>query len=142
MIQRIQTLFLLAALALTSSHLYTTMVVNGNEAVKYSQNTSFYIISIVLSIILFLSIFLYRKRMIQIRLSVFATVVLVAYQVWLGYGYFTAPEGSAFSITIIFPVISAILTFLAVRYIARDEALVRSVTSLRKVTKKLNRKKR
>jgi phosphate/sulfate permease len=44
--------------------------------------------------------------------------------------------GSIFSITVVFPIIAAIMAFTAVRYIARDEALVRSVHSLRKSQKK------
>ncbi len=141
MIQRIQTLFLIAALALSSSHFYSTLVHNGTEVVKYNQNSSFMILSIIISFLLFISIFLYRKRMLQIRFSVFTIVLLLGYQIWLSYKYFTAPAGTLFSVTVVFPIIAAILTFMAVRYIARDEALVRSVNSLRKVTRK-NAKKR
>jgi hypothetical protein len=141
MIQRIQTLFLIAALALSSSHFYTTIVHRGTEVIKYSQNFSFMILSIIISFLLFISIFLYKKRMLQIRFSVFNIILMIGYQIWLTYKYFTAPTGSVFSVTVVFPVIAAILTFMAVRYIARDEALVRSVNSLRKVTRK-NAKKR
>lgn len=136
MIQRIQTLFLIAALALTSSHLYSNLVYNGTEAIKYSQNSSFFILSIVISSLLFISIFLYRNRMIQLRVSIFNSIIMIGYQIWLGYMYYTSPIGSIFSITVVFPIIAAILTFMAVRYIARDEALVRSVRSLRKSRKK------
>jgi uncharacterized membrane protein len=134
MIQRIQTLFLLAALALISSHLYSVLVKVGESTIKYVQNSKFLILSATISLILFLTIFLYRRRILQIRLSVFGLVLMVAYQIWLGYLYFTAPAGSLFSVTIIFPIIAAILTLTAIRYIARDEALVRSVNSLRKTT--------
>lgn len=136
MIQRIQTLFLLAALALISSHLYSGLVQNGTETIRYSQNTSFFLLTLISSILLFITIFLYRHRMFQIRLSIFGIIVMAGYQIWLGYLFFSAPKGSVFSITVVFPVIAAILTFMAVRYIARDEALVRSVKSLRKSAKK------
>lgn len=136
MIQRIQTLFLLAAAALSSSHIYSVMVRGGSEAIKYSQKSTFLILTWVITILLALTIFLYRKRMLQIRLCVFNIVLMIAYQCWLGYYYFTAPEGSVFSITVVFPLIAAIMTFTALRYIARDEALVRSANSLRKAAKK------
>lgn len=74
--------------------------------------------------------------MIQLRVSIFNSIIMIGYQIWLGYMYYTSPIGSIFSITVVFPIIAAILTFMAVRYIARDEALVRSVRSLRKSRKK------
>jgi hypothetical protein len=46
--------------------------------------------------------------------------------------FISRPEGSAFTISAVFPVVSAILVFTALRYIARDEAMVRSTSRLRK----------
>jgi hypothetical protein len=46
--------------------------------------------------------------------------------------FFSRPEGSAFGISAVFPIVAAILTFTAMKYIAGDEALVRSTSRLRK----------
>lgn len=45
--------------------------------------------------------------------------------------FFNKESESAFSITAVFPIVAAILTFTAMRYIARDEAMVRSTSRLR-----------
>ena len=92
----------------------------------------FLILLIAATAISFISIFLYRKRLIQIRLSIFNIIILIAYQAWIIYLFFDRPEGSAFTTTAVFPAVAAILTWLAFRYIARDEAMVRSVNRLRK----------
>ena len=46
--------------------------------------------------------------------------------------------GEYFTIYCLFPIIAAILLFIAIRYLARDEALVQASNSLRKIQK--NRK--
>jgi hypothetical protein len=81
------------------------------------------------------TIFLYKKRMLQIRLSVFNAVLLVGLQ-GLSFYYVKAAAGflnGTFSFTLffIFPIVAAILVFLALRSIASDEALVRSLDRLR-----------
>jgi hypothetical protein len=43
----------------------------------------------------------------------------------------TAGPGAIFSVTVAFPLIAAILTFLALRYIARDEAMIKALNRLR-----------
>jgi hypothetical protein len=43
----------------------------------------------------------------------------------------TAAPGAVFSLTVAFPLIAAILQVLALRYIARDEAMVKSLNRLR-----------
>ena len=65
--------------------------------------------------------------------------MLLGYQAWIGYAFFTREAGVAFSISAVFPIVCAILTFTAMRYIARDEAMVRSANSIRAARK--NRKK-
>ncbi len=136
MVQRIQTLFLLGAFFLNGSHFFSTMAYSVSEQVKYTQFTPFLILIILSTIISFLSIFLYRHRIVQIRASVFNSVILAAYQIWILYLFFTRPQESVFSVTALFPFVSLVLTILAIKYIARDEALVRSLNSLRKSRKK------
>lgn len=136
MIQRIQTLFLLAVSALLLSMFFVTMASDINESIRFRDITQLLIMNIVTFGLSSLSIFLYKHRMLQIRLSIFNIIILVAFQGWILWLFFNKPEGSAFTINSVFPVVSALLTLMAVRYIARDEAMVRSVSRLRKKGKK------
>jgi len=132
MLQRIQTLFLLASTTLLTILFFAVMAKSPVETVKYTAVYPLLVFNIITTLISFVTIFLYRKRMIQIRLSIFNMIILVAYQAWIIYLFVSRPEGSAFTTTAVFPAIAAILTWLAFRYIARDEAMVRSVNRLRK----------
>ncbi|MBQ5802816.1 MAG: DUF4293 domain-containing protein, partial [Bacteroidales bacterium] len=91
------------------------------------------------AVICFFTIFIFKHRILQIRMCIFNILVLLGYQAWIAYAFFTREPGVAFSISAVFPVVCAILTFTALRYIARDEAMVRSANTLRSVRR--NRKK-
>ncbi|UCH13400.1 MAG: DUF4293 domain-containing protein [Bacteroidales bacterium] len=119
-------------------------------AVIYSDNKAKTIFSTwpvttmicITGLISFFTIFLYTSRMLQIRLCVFNALLFLGLSA-LTYYYFTAIRkqvnvsdlsivGHTFKISIIFPVIAFILTFLAFRAVRRDELLVRSYERLRK----------
>jgi hypothetical protein len=96
----------------------------------------------VIGLISFISIFLYTARIMQIRLCIFNILLLVGLS-GLTYYYFIAIKKQiiisglsviehAFQLSVIFPVISIIFTFLAYRAIRKDELLVRSYERLRK----------
>lgn len=82
-----------------------------------------------------ITIFLYKKRMLQIRLCVGNIVLLVGLEGLMFYYVRLAKQAvgglSSYNIVFIFPLVSAILIFLALRAIARDEALVKSLDRLR-----------
>lgn len=141
MIQRIQTLFLLAVTLLMGSQFFSVMVYSPSEKVKYLAFFPCIIFIAITTLVSFLTIFLYHHRMLQIRITIFNTGLLIGYQIWLMYYFFKRPEGTAFSWTAIFPVVSAILSILAIRYIARDEALVRTAKRLRSIEKNRNKVK-
>lgn len=131
MIQRIQTLFLLAATGLLFSMFFSNMAYSSTETIKYTNIAALLIMLIVTCTISFVTIFLYRHRVIQIRLTILNALIMIGLQGWIMWLFFSRPEDSAFSITAVFPIVSAILTFTAMRYIARDEAMVRSTSRLR-----------
>lgn len=112
------------------------MVKNTTETIMYTDTIPFLVLATLSTIIALITIALFKKRMLQLRLSVFNAVILLSYQIWLAFGYFTSPDGSTFNITIVFPSISLILTILAIRSIGQDEALVRSLSRLRSTKKK------
>ena len=132
MIQRIQTLFLLAATALLTSLFFVTIARSQVESVKLIQIIPLLVFNIITTALSFTSIFLYKKRMLQIRLTIINAIVLFGYQAWIVYLFAIRPEGSAFTTPAVFPVVASILSWLAFRYIARDEAMVRAADRLRK----------
>jgi len=131
MIQRIQTLFLLAATGLLFSMFFANMAYFNTETIKYTNIPTLLIMLIVTFTLSFITIFLYRHRILQIRISVLNSLIMLGFQGWILWMFFSKETASAFSITAVFPIVAAILTFLAIRYIARDEAMVRSTSRLR-----------
>ena len=132
MIQRIQTLFLLCACGLVFSLFFARLIYAADYTISYTEYNPFLILTILTFIINIITIAMYRHRILQMRLCIYNILVLLGYQGWIAYLFFTREEGVAFSITAVFPIVAAILTFIAMRYIARDEALVQSINSLRK----------
>lgn len=105
------------------------------EPITYAQFTPFLILTIISAIVCFFTIFVFKHRILQIRMCIFNILVLLGYQAWIGYAFCTREPGVAFSISAVFPVVCAILTFTAMRYIARDEAMVRAASSIRSARK-------
>lgn len=96
----------------------------------------------IIGLISFFNIFFYAARSLQMRICIF-NMLLLAGLTGLIYYYFTfikkqinAGEleiiGHTLKISVIFPVISIILTYLAFRSVRRDELLVKSYERLRK----------
>ena len=72
-----------------------------------------------------------KSRTLQMRLSNLAGLLLLGLQIWMCVSWITADPRPYLSFTAVFPVIAAILDFLAGRAILRDELLVRSASRLR-----------
>ena len=93
-------------------------------------------LAIVISLLALLTIFLFKKRILQIRLCVFNAILMLGF-----YGLFAFfcwnldNQKEIFSlnlkIALSFPLVSLILDYLAIRNIGADEALVRSLDRLR-----------
>lgn len=153
MIQRIQTAFLIIATILLVFMVFMPIasVVRPTDEVVFElgfkglesangvqEPFTSYPMSILVLLCLAIcitTIFLFKRRMLQIRLCVVNIVLLLGLQ---GLSYYFAQvaqssiDGSlSFSLIFVFPLISAILVFLALRAVARDEALVRSLDRLR-----------
>lgn len=154
MIQRIQTAFLLiASILMIFVATFPTAEFVGNpdqsvfelgfkgltgEAAVDAITFSTIPLSILISLCLLIpivTIFLFKKRVLQIRLSVFSIILLLGLEGLMFY-YVRAIQSAldasvSFKLFFIFPLASAILVFLALRAIARDEALIRSLDRLR-----------
>lgn len=152
MIQRIQTLYLLAIAAMMATAVFTPLayfVAGADEYLLYAFSlkggeTTFStlymgIVVALAAIIPFVTIFLYKNRMLQIRLCAVELVLLVGSVIFMAIYYYLGGRmfsqlefnTQGFRIAIIFPVVSLILDYLAMRAIFHDEMLVRSLNRIR-----------
>ena len=154
MIQRIQTIYLLIAEILIGTLFFVPFAkiaakeggiyrfdINGviYEGVQRPETLSnslpLIILCAVSLTIVLITIFLYKNRMLQMRLCTINIFVL------LGLGsliYYYVSESAkllsgiySFTIFLLFPLIAAILIYLAIRAIKKDEMLVRSIDRIR-----------
>jgi len=158
MIQRIQTLFLLAAAILSfiiiinpvsemrlidkSQVKFTSFRIKSvNEPVKtYLYTYPIGVIAIVSTLFSLLAIFLFHKRIIQMRLCVYNILINIALLLIMFFYYFKIRNDTfnqfsivshSFTYTVIFPIVIIILLFQAFRTIRRDELLIKSYNRLR-----------
>lgn len=152
MIQRIQTLFLLVVAILMGSlyffpiaqlfgeqqeiyeFYFNGLRVFGEEDLYVATWPTFVLLSVIV-FIAFFSIFLFKKRVLQMRVNLFNIVLMIGY---LGLNYFyihnfhNQMNGKVvYQLVAVFPIISVIFTYLAIRSIGKDEALIRSIDRIR-----------
>ena len=147
MIQRIQTVYLLlvtglliAAMCLPMGYFIDTMGEHSFEVLGLEVNGAFqstwglFGILMLSTIVAFATIFLFKNRMLQIRMSIFNSLLLIGYYVAFVAFYFAFKnEANLFRIgwALCLPLISIILNILAIRAIGRDEVMVKAADRLR-----------
>ena len=149
MIQRIQSVYLLVVTILmvicmcspVGSIIASTNEISefGNLCITLPDGTKDYApwalfaILLVVAALSFGTIFLFKKRMLQIRLTIFSCVMLIGYYLALVAYIFMLAEETTFSAswTICLPFVGIILNWLAIRGIGADEALVKAYDRLR-----------
>lgn len=92
-------------------------------------------IGVISAVLSFVSIFFYRKRKLQIRLSKFNICLMVAFYLYFGYLlYELTTTGNLQFVRLVgtvMPAVAILFVVLAIRRISADEALVRSLDRLR-----------
>ncbi|MFW6327776.1 MAG: DUF4293 domain-containing protein [Bacteroidota bacterium] len=151
MIQRIQTIYLLFALIMMVLPFFIPYVevmgqdgqtyhlmgqgiyTEDGQLLEYTYPTL--IILAVSAIFSLVIIFLYKKRLLQLRLSVINLFLMLGSVVLMAYYLFqfhqNEPGLIRYDFGFIFPVIAFILTILAFRAIKKDEILIRSAERIR-----------
>lgn len=150
MIQRIQTLYLLAVVILGILLVWMPVVqfVSPEEAAElqiYELNAlggaplqglwGLLVTTLLIPVLALTDIFLYKKRLVQARLNIFLAMLCLGYYgvlaiyIWLakmslGLDWHILPCAS-------FPLICLVLTLMATRRILKDEALVRAADRIR-----------
>lgn len=145
MIQRIQTLYLLAAtilMVMTLIFPIATFYVNGEEYLLNAFNMTGPVgseshiwmgIILVLSIVVpFVTIFLFKYRVLQIRLCAVEAVLLLGAIVFVAIHYFGMDaQDKHLGWAAIMPVLALIPDLMAARAIFKDEVMVRSLDRIR-----------
>ena len=150
MLQRIQSVYLIlsAAAMLISVTLPLASFYFNTEEVLFEamgiylngeltdSTWGLFVIGLMSSIAALIIIFLYKNRILQIRLSIFNIVLMIGFYLYFGFiMYKVYPvenlEFSKVGFGAIMPIVSIILTILAIRKIGADEALIRSLNRLR-----------
>lgn len=139
-----QTLYLALATGLIAAMLFSLKAVvpgaDGDfvQEIKYTTYVPYLILLIVIVLLDFLALTVFRFRVFQMRTAVLAAIITLALQAWIAVDYFTADDSIVFRITAVFPIVAFICDLLAARGIASDIMVADSVNRLR--TKKKNRR--
>lgn len=156
MIQRIQTLYLLASTAFMAIFFLSPLatffsgdgvydltvygLISYDDSVAYTL--PYLVIIAALAMVLpFVNIFFYKKRMLQLRLCVvqiilaLGTLITTGVYYYLGNRFFGENVGgvtdSTIRIVCSLPIFAIILNYLAFRGIFRDEMLIKSIDRIR-----------
>lgn len=149
MIQRIQSVYLLIVtvllviamclpvgnlIGLEGNLIFKNFGVYG-EQISDNSTWGMFIILLLSSLISFATIFLYKNRMLQIRMSIFNTILLIGYYItFIAFMVILQKRYLAsfhLSWGLCLPLITIIFNYLAIRAIGKDEVLVKATDRLR-----------
>lgn len=154
MIQRIQTVYLLIIVALLSAMFFFPLGMLQSADALYMFDVSgmrdlqaapdqelmyptwaLFALTAVMVFVSFITIFLYKNRILQIRLSVFNAILMICFYALFAFYIWTikttVPVELHIKFALSFPLVSLIFDYLAIRNIGADEVLVRSLDRLR-----------
>ncbi len=152
MIQRIQTLYLtIALLFLSMMFVFPYAIFIDQQTINYLFDFSgvyalengnkilgvlpLQILIVTVPVITLITIFLFKKRVLQMRLCVFNMLLMVGILILAGYYIFYEKKALSaqvyYKVTLLFPLIAIVFTWLAFRNIIKDELLVRSADRIR-----------
>lgn len=150
MIQRIQSVYLLIVTILLvvclcmpvgsyiasdySVSQFTNLNITAPDGTKDYAPWALFAILLVAALLAFTTIFLFKNRMLQIRLTIFSTILLFGYYATLIAFIFMLKDKTmtyTASWTVCLPAVAIILNWLAIRAIGKDEVLVKAYDRLR-----------
>ena len=138
--QRIQTLYIGIAIALTAAMFLCPMATiiwqNGEELdIMYYEKLPYLVMLIMLLTAGICAIFSFKSWVLQARVSMLTALMMIGFQIWLGVDYFRFRGLMVFSCTMIFPLVSAILYIMAARSALVDAMTMQAVKTTKKVRK-------
>jgi len=131
----------LLTLSMFGLDMCSTLVPETGEyfGIKFIDNSRFLIFTFVVFMVTAITFFHYDKRLMQIRLCILNSLLLLGYQIWIAvafikihklYGFYKLSPGA------IIPIICIILLMIAARMILKDEAKHAFDLAIDKNTKK------
>ena len=130
--QRIQTLYLILATGLVAALFFCPKA--GD--IPYTEYWPYAILLILIAFLQVMATTTWKHRVFQMRTATLAANILIGLQIWLAVDFVRSHNTPVFHISAVFPVVAAILDFLAARSILADEMLVRSADRLRAAKRK------
>ncbi|MBL6453468.1 MAG: DUF4293 domain-containing protein [Porphyromonas sp.] len=109
---------------------FTGIIAKGWTSIKYFNLVTFVLTSLV-TIISFATIFLYKWRKLQIRLTIIGLLLMVAAIVAFGYMIWQQAGTTRMQVWLLLPLVNLICQYLAMRNIIKDDILVRASNRLR-----------
>ncbi len=107
----------------------------GESAVKIESVMPVWFLVIVTGALSLVTIFFYKRRIMQIRICIFNLLLLIGFYALFLFYFFHLRSNLdvtfSLRITVVFPAIALIMVFLATRGIRKDEMLVRSYDRIR-----------
>ena len=135
MIQRIQSIYLLMVSILSIVICFYPYASIEGTALNFCSSIIYGGLASIIPAITLVTIFLFRKRILQMRLCSFAIVLMIFQAIYMIASFFIASKDAATAchlyLPVVVPFINVILTYLAIRGIGKDEAMVRAADRLR-----------
>jgi hypothetical protein len=150
MIQRIQSIFLFASLCFLASMFFFPLAGIDSGGTLYTfdltgffsaalgetqavdRQYSLMIYGILVCALNAVTIFMYRQRVLQMRLCVYNIILIIGllgvvlYIIWM-----SPKESVQFNLPVVFPLVAGILHYLAFRGIRKDDVMVQALSRLR-----------
>ena len=139
--QRIQTLYIGIATALTAALFFCRMATiigpEGTELeIRYYEKVPYLVMLIMLLTAGVCAVFSYKSRILQARVCILTALMLLGFQLWLAVDFFRFRNDMVFSISMMFPLVSAVLNIISARSNLVDEMTLQAVKSAKKVRKR------
>ena len=139
--QRIQTLYIGIATALTIAMFFSRMAtILGPEGtgldIRYYEKIPYLVMLIMLLTAGICAIFSYKSRSLQARVCILSALMFLGFQIWLGIDFLRFRHDMVFSITLLFPLVSAALNIIAARSNLVDEMTLQAVKSAKKARRR------
>jgi hypothetical protein len=156
MLQRVQTVYLFVIAALMVAVVFFPLATLQSGDTLYSLDVfgvsttsatpdivyslwGLFVLAAIIALLSTFTIFLYKKRILQIRICIFNAIVLIGFYAYFAFSFYLLKQqewgGDPLSlhvkIPLSFPFISLVLDYLAIRNIGADEVMIRSLERLR-----------
>lgn len=120
MLKKLYNLYIIISTLLTASMFFCDFArilgPEGSEVtIMYYEKLPYLVMLIMLLTAGVLAIFSYRNNILQARVCTLTALMLIGFQIWLGVDFIRYHNEMIFSITMIFPIVAAILDMLAAR---------------------------